>query len=62
MSTKVLIGEKKKTCQEDRNSEFGCLDTRIGIKASRRRVNIARALYDNAAEIFLLDDPLSAGE
>jgi ABC-type nitrate/sulfonate/bicarbonate transport system ATPase subunit len=27
-----------------------------------RRVNIARALYDNSAEVFLLDDPLSAGE
>ncbi|CAE6437055.1 unnamed protein product [Rhizoctonia solani] len=26
----------------------------------KQRVNIARALYDNAAEIFLLDDPLSA--
>ncbi|CAE7110372.1 unnamed protein product [Rhizoctonia solani] len=28
----------------------------------KQRVNIARALYDNSAEIFLLDDPLSAGE
>ncbi|CAE6454286.1 unnamed protein product [Rhizoctonia solani] len=26
----------------------------------KQRVNIARALYDNMAEIFLLDDPLSA--
>ncbi|CAE7233383.1 unnamed protein product, partial [Rhizoctonia solani] len=26
----------------------------------KQRVNIARALYDNSAEIFLLDDPLSA--
>ncbi|CAE6471481.1 unnamed protein product [Rhizoctonia solani] len=26
----------------------------------KQRVNIARALYDNSADIFLLDDPLSA--
>ncbi|KAG8700947.1 hypothetical protein FRC11_012543, partial [Ceratobasidium sp. 423] len=26
----------------------------------KQRVNIARALYDNSAEVFLLDDPLSA--
>ncbi|ELU37127.1 ATP-binding cassette transporter protein YOR1 [Rhizoctonia solani AG-1 IA] len=51
---------KKKICREDKNSKFG--DSNIGpaLTDSARRVNIARALYDNAAEIFLLDDPLSA--
>ncbi|CAE6465228.1 unnamed protein product [Rhizoctonia solani] len=28
----------------------------------KQRVNIARALYDSSADIFLLDDPLSAGD
>ncbi|KAF8750785.1 ABC protein [Rhizoctonia solani] len=53
-------GIKKKICREDKNSKFG--DSNIGpaLTDSARRVNIARALYDNAAEIFLLDDPLSA--
>ncbi|KAB5592292.1 ABC transporter C family [Ceratobasidium theobromae] len=31
-----------------------------GQKHYKRRVNIARALYDDSAEVFLLDDPLSA--
>ncbi|CAE6443036.1 unnamed protein product, partial [Rhizoctonia solani] len=55
------IGEKGKNLSGGQK-QYVLLDSISGLALNElgRRVSIARALYDNSAGVFLLDDPLSA--